>query len=298
MEYVLLTLTGLLAGVLGGLLGVGGSIIMIPAMAVIFSTLGGRDESIHQYQAAAMIVNFLLIAPAVVRHRRAGVIVVGVWKWLAPAALVGILAGVAASRTSVFTGENEPYMRLAFGLFLFYVAGYNVYKLLGRTGDGRDPALAEKMAAWKKLGVGGSMGFAAGLLGIGGGGLAVPALQLVIRMPLRFAIGTSAATILTIAWLGAITKNIWLGDDGSAVRSLVLAGCLAPTAMIGGYLGGHLTHTLPLRAVRVAFILLMLLVGGKMLYGTMTKLGWIGHSDTPAAATQPTVRPTQPATAE
>ena len=265
LAYGCLILTGLIAGVLGGLLGIGGSVVMIPAMVAIFSDLTGRAETIHQYQAAAMIVNFLLIGPSVLRHARAKAIYFGVWRWLAPAALVGIVAGVAVSRLGMFTGTNEGYMRAAFGAFLLYVAGYNVWKLFAKRAEGIDRAAADRLAWWKKIGVGLPMGFSAGLLGIGGGALAVPAQQVVLRIPLRSAIATSATTILTIAWLGAIVKNVSLGADGTVLRSFQLAVCLAPTAMIGSYIGGHLTHALPLRIVRCAFIALMLVAAWKML---------------------------------
>jgi len=266
MEYLLLCITGLVAGVLGGLLGVGGSVVMIPAMVWLIPAVGGPVENLHQYQAAAMIVNFLLIGPSVLRHRQARAIYGGVWRWLAPAALIGTVGGVAISRLGVFSGTNERTLRIVFGVFLLYVAGYNVWKMLRRgDGEGLDRAGADRLACWKKVGVGLPMGLSAGLLGIGGGAVAVPALQVLLRLPLRNAIATSAATILSIAWLGAIVKNASLGADGTVVRSLVLAGCLAPTAMVGSYLGGKLTHTLPLRVVRGAFIGLMLVAAYKML---------------------------------
>ncbi|MHC4295047.1 MAG: sulfite exporter TauE/SafE family protein [Planctomycetota bacterium] len=266
MEYALLVIVGLIAGVLGGLLGVGGSVVMIPAMVAIFANGGGKD--IQQYQAAAMIVNFLLIAPSVLRHARAGAIYRHVWKWLAPAALVGIVGGVVASRLSVFTGENQHVMRIVFGAFLIYVALYNVWKLLAKATDVHDPESLIRPPRWKILCVALPMGFSAGLLGIGGGALAVPAQQIILRLPLRNAIATSAATILSISWLGAIVKNASLGADGTIGRSLMLAALLAPTAMIGSYIGGHLTHTLPLRIVRIAFV-------GLMLVSALKMFGWI-----------------------
>ncbi len=264
MDYFLLTLTGLVAGVLGGLLGIGGSVVMIPAMAWVFAS---RGESIHQYQAAAMIVNFLLIWPAVLRHRRARAIRMDLWRRLAPAAAAGTLAGVAISRSGLFSGDNERALRVLFGVFLLYVVARNVWKLAN---PGAAPATGAAPAdtnasAPRALGVGGAMGVSAGLLGIGGGALCVPALQVVLAVPLRSAIATSATTIASTAWLGAIAKNLSLAGDGSPLRSLALAACLAPTAMVGSWFGGLLTHRLPARVVRAAFVMLMLLAAYKML---------------------------------
>jgi len=93
-------------------------------------------------------------------------------------------------------------------------------------------------------------------------------MQIILRMPLRNAIATSATTIFAVAWLGAIVKNASMGDDGTITRSLILAAVLAPAAMIGSYAGGHLTHKLPLRAVRAAFVGMMFVAAVKM-------FGWL-----------------------
>ena len=59
MGYVLLGITGLIAGVPGRLLGTGGSAIMIPAMLVFAGRGGSTHETVHQYQGAAMIGSYL-----------------------------------------------------------------------------------------------------------------------------------------------------------------------------------------------------------------------------------------------
>ena len=160
MQYAILSIVGLVAGVLGGLMGVGGSVVMIPAMVWVFSP----DGDIQQYQAAAMIVNFLLIGPSVLRHARAKAIYFGVWKYLAPAAIIGILVGVATSRLDIFTGENQVYMKTLFGAFMIYVAAYNLWKMRSAESEGITAEEAERVAWVKKAGVGLPMGFSAGLL--------------------------------------------------------------------------------------------------------------------------------------
>ena len=80
------------------------------------------------------------------------------------------------------------------------------------------------------------------------------------------------------AWagIGAARKNLSLGAltaaDGtllglSADQSLLIAACLAPTALVGGLFGAHLTHALPLKWIRLAFILLMAWASANMLLG-------------------------------
>ena len=106
--------------------------------------------------------------------------------------------------------------------------------------------------------VGSMMGTSAGLLGIGGGGLAVPMQQMLLKLPLRNCIANSSAIICVSAAIGAIYKNATLGQHGADWhQSVTIALMLSATAVIGGRLGASLTHKLPLRAVRVVFILLM-----------------------------------------
>lgn len=268
IQYALLVLTGLVAGVFGGLLGIGGSGILIPAMVWI---LGAKNQSgveqIHQYMAAAMIVNFLLALPSALAHGKNKAIWKSVWMFLTAGALIGIVSGVEVSY--LFSNEAAKYLRWALGVFFIYVAGQNISRLV-RPNTHKDicKAQAGEIRAWQKLSVGVSMGFTAGLLGLGGGTLAVPIQQVALKIPLRNAIATSAATIASVSWLGAILKNVQLGDNGTISRSLLLAACLTPTAVIGAWFGGHMTHKLPIQIVRVAFVGIMILSALKM-------FGWI-----------------------
>ncbi len=268
LQYVWLIVTGLLAGLLGGLLGIGGSCIMIPAMVLILGTYNSAGvDQIHQYMAAAMIVNFLLALPSVAAHLRNRAVWPRVLAPLAGGALVGIIVGVQTSY--LFSNTAAEYLRWTLGAFFLYVAGQNAWRLRhARRVKGLPKEQVEAMPIWRKLLVGVPMGFSAGLLGLGGGTLAVPVQQTILRMPLRNSIATSAAVIASISWLGAILKNVQLGDNGMVGRSLVLVACLAPAAMIMAYFGGHLTHKLPLGVVRIIFAALMIASAVKM-------FGWV-----------------------
>ena len=164
---------------------------------------------------------------------------------------------------------------LLLGCFLLYVAAYNVYRLArGTPSPAMDDRHAARIPRWKTVTfVGLPMGLVGGLLGIGGGALAVPLQQLLLRVPLKRAIACSATTIIFVAAFGACYKNATLGRHVSSVTgqpfglwdSATLAGLLIPTAIVGGYLGGWLTHGLPLRAVRAGFVGLMIYAGLRLL---------------------------------
>lgn len=254
--YIIL---GFVAGALGGLIGIGGSLVIIPVMTVFL----GKDQ--HLSQAAAMIVNVFVAAPSVYRHQQAKAVRWDVtWKIL-PFGVVFIILGVAWSNR--LPGE---LLGKIFGGFLIYVVAYNLVKLFG---DGRKTDSPTINVGWAPIGVvGTAMGFMSGLLGIGGGPITVPLLQRLGKLPLRQCIAVSAAVMCLTATIGAWRKNAAIGDitdaAGNALslqESLIIAVCLAPTAIIGALLGARLTHTLPLRFLRLAFILLMTWVSVNML---------------------------------
>lgn len=258
---------GLMAGTLGGLLGVGGSVIMIPALTAIF----GPEQ--HLYQAAAMAVNVGVAVPAAWRHHGAGAARRDVLRAMLPAAVVAVLAGVGLS--NLFQGEAaERWLKRLFALLLAYVVWVNIARLrreiAGRhhAASGETPAAAASSrpaARSASAGVGGVMGLTAGLLGVGGGAIAVPLQQIALRLPLRSCIANSAIVMVFSAAIGAVMKIATLPGHGVAPRdALLLAALLAPTAILGGRLGASLTHRLPLWQVRLAFVALMIAAALKM----------------------------------
>lgn len=111
------------------------------------------------------------------------------------------------------------------------------------------------------------MGFVAGLLGIGGAPVSIPMLQRLNHLPLRVAIAVTSAAMVITSIVGAVVKNATLSTltDGAGQSlgltfrdSFLLASFLAPTAVLGALAGARLAHVLPVRWVRVAFILLMI----------------------------------------
>lgn len=250
-EIASLVIVGLVVGVLGGLLGIGGSVIMIPVLTLIFR------HNQHLSQAAAMIVNVFVAVPSGIQHHRETAVRWDVvWRAL-PAGLVFIIVGVELSNTM----DGKVLQRI-FGAFLLYVIYMNIVKLFSK--DGEPEPHEHQVAWWRCSFVGTLTGFMAGLLGIGGGVVTVPLLQRVCKLPLRQCIATSAAIMVLTAIIGAIRKNMDLDHapvvEDVALRwqdSVVIALCFIPTAIVGGWMGAKLTHTMKIGYVRLAFILLL-----------------------------------------
>ncbi|MEM7624264.1 MAG: sulfite exporter TauE/SafE family protein [Planctomycetota bacterium] len=276
---------GLVAGTLGGMLGVGGSVLMIPGLVFILGRPTGVEQ--HLYQAAAMIANVAVSVPAALRHKRAGAMTPAALRWMLPAALVCVVLGVWLSNLSVFAGrDGGVWLGRLLAVFLVYVIGVNIRKLrrspaMPVSGKGSNTSAPAGGAEDEDLSgatprrgltVGAAMGTIAGLLGIGGGAVAVPLQQTLMRLPLRRCIANSSAVICVSAGVGAVYKNLSLTDRAvpegvepiTWVQGLTIGLLLAPTAWAGGRLGASLTHRLPLRTIRVAFIALMIVAAWKM----------------------------------
>lgn len=261
-ELLILVGVGLVAGLLGGLLGIGGGVVNVPAIALLL----GRD--IHLAQAASMNVTIFVAIPAAIRHWQHGGLRKEALIRIVPFGVVGILLGVTAS-----IWISNVWLTWIFAVFLLYILSTNIRRLIQDRGvSAIDPEPPdESVCTTARCGVVGSLaGFGAGLLGIGGGLITVPLSQIICRMPLRQCIATSSAVMVCTALVGATFKNITLPDVpgiGAGVTwytPLEISVWLIPTCLIGSWMGARLTHVLPLKIVRLAFTILVGVAAVKM----------------------------------
>jgi uncharacterized membrane protein YfcA len=234
---------GLFGGIIGGLLGVGGSIGIIPLATIFISP----DK--QQLQGAAMITNLVVAATAYRRYSRAGQIEWTYARRILPAALVFVLVGVAVS-----TKVDASGFRVMFAIFLAAIA-VREFMLLAR-GHEHAEEHAQELTAVRGGGIGFTMGFLSGLLGIGGGVVGIPLMRAWARIPMKRAVITSICTMVPLTLVGATLKavTLWhttLEGGGTALSpTLVIAACLAPTAIAGSWLGASINVRVTGKAVR------------------------------------------------
>lgn len=262
---------GLVMGLFGGMLGIGGALVMVPALVWAFG------ENQHLYQASAMICTFFVALAASAVHRKAKILFPSVLRWLLPAGLAGILIGVAVSNMPLFRGKNSYLLARCFGAFLLYVAGYSIWGLFrppqetfGNANDNGQAPTDIVLAGRQKTycaGIGLLTGFASGFLGIGAGTVVTPLLQMALGFSIKRAMSHSAAMILGISWLGALYKNATLNYHHQIDwhQSLLMSLWISPPAIVGGFLGGRLLHILPRVWVQVVFIGVVLFSAYKLL---------------------------------
>lgn len=247
---------GLASGLLGGLGGLGGSIIMIPAMTFFFHHRAWDDQ--HLYQAAAMVMNIAVAIPATLRHRKHQAIRADMFKLMLGPTIIFVVLGVLVS--NFFPAD---VLEKLFALFLLYVCIQTAWQIVRRQPDHTHEHT--QVTPLRAGAVGSVMGFAAGLLGVGGGVIAVPLGQRLCRLPLRQAIAVSSAVMVFTSSVGAIIKVGTLPQHHhEPAEALVIALILSPTVVLGGYLGAGLTHRLHLNLVRAILVVMLLASAAKM----------------------------------
>ena len=186
-------LAGFVAGLAGGLFGVGGGIILVPMLTAF---LGLTQHQAHGTSLAA--IGATAIAGLVVYGMNGNV------AWL-PAGLLALASVPAANLGAKLAARtSRERLTLAFAIFIVVVA----VRILWRApSGGSEHALEGAAGLAVALAAGAAVGLLSGFMGVGGGIIAVPALTLVFGMSQQLAQGTSLALILVTAPFGAIEHH-------------------------------------------------------------------------------------------
>jgi len=252
---------GAFAGVMAGLLGVGGGLIIVPALAWIFHLQGVAETVIMHLAIGTSLATIVATSISSVRaHHRLGAVLWPVFWRLTPGIVAGAWLGAA-----IADALPSAALQVVFGVFVLLVAA--------QIGFGAKPAPHRTLpGAAGMLAAGGVIGLVSAIVGIGGGSLTVPWLTW-CNTSIRNAVATSAACGLPIALAGAAAFIVtgW-GEAKLPAWSLgyiygpAMAG-VAVASMLFAPLGARLAHTLPTIALKRVFAGFLAIVGVKMLMG-------------------------------
>jgi uncharacterized membrane protein YfcA len=184
----LLLVIGAFAGVLAGLLGVGGGIILVPAFFYAFQTLGYAGPQLMQICLATSLATIIVTSVrSVLSHHRKGAVDWAVLRGWAPGIALGAILGVlvAANLRSTTLQGLFGVLGVMIGLYLGF----------GRPHWRLGAAMPKGLV---RAALSPALGFLSVLMGIGGGSFGVPLMSL-YAMPIHRAVATAAGFGLTIA---------------------------------------------------------------------------------------------------
>ncbi len=255
--YLAYAALGAVAGVLAGLMGVGGGLVFVPGLLLLFHL---QDFDGQWLSHLAIGTSLALIVPTAfsslwAHHRRGAVDWHAVVR-LTPGLLAGALLGAWLAARFSTRG-----LQILFALFLFLVAWQMLTGIMPRS-------RTKEHGTALFLSVGSVIGTVSGLVGIGGGTMTVPFL-LWQGKALPRAVATSAACGLPIALAGALGFMVTgAGKTSTAATGFVYWPAVLLTgvsAVLMAPLGARLAHSLPIPLLKRFFALLLVLVGLRLL---------------------------------
>ena len=254
-SLLLYLVLGAVAGVVAGLFGVGGGVIIVPALIYSFLWQGVPESVLTHLAVGTSLATIAITSISSVRaHHEHGAVQWSIVAWMAPAIVIGVWLGA-----NIAHGLSGQSLQLAFGAFLLCVAV--------QMGLGLQPAGNRiKVLKTNLLLPAGIVGTVSAMFGIGGGSLTVPYLSWQ-GVAMQKAVATSAAVGLPIAVAGALS-NTWVGW-GQADLPNYATGYIYWPAFMGiivasaysARLGARLAHRLSSLQLKRCFALFLLLLG-------------------------------------
>ncbi|HCG05024.1 MAG TPA: hypothetical protein DEV75_08695 [Desulfovibrio sp.] len=263
LSLALYLILGAIAGILAGLLGVGGGLVIVPMLNFAFEWQAIPHEFMQHLALGTSMASIMFTSISSFRahHKRGAVLWNVVWR-ITPGIITGTLVG-----TWVVAQLSTNFLKGFFVCFLYWVAAQMLLNI-------KPKPSRELPGGMGMFGMGNVIGAVSSLVGIGGGTLSVPFMAW-CNVAMHTAIGTSAAIGFPIAVSGTV---------GYIVNGLATQGLPANTfgfvylpALIGivcasvltAPLGARLAHSLPVAKLKRIFAVLLLVMATRMLIGLL-----------------------------
>jgi len=235
-------LIGLVAGFLSGYLGIGGGVILVPAMTILLHLPQHRA---HGTSLAAVL---LIAASGAHAYSKAGYVHWGAAGWL----VVGVIAGAIVG-AKLAGGLPAARLRQIFGIFLVAISIYMVTKSALAWNPTNHAEVAVPVGA--VIAVGLLAGLMSGILGIGGGVLVIPAMVLLLGVSQKIAQGISLVVIIPASVSGALVYAR-RGDVDSFLALLIGLG-----GLLGAQLSATWAHHTATGTLQICFAIFLALTG-------------------------------------
>lgn len=256
LSYLLL---GCISGTLAGLLGVGGGLVIVPALIFLFHQQGFSDALTTHMAVGTSLATIVLTSISSVRvHHAHRAVQWRLFRYLSTGIVTGALLGAVIAHALQAT-----VLQAVIGLFAMLVSAQMAFDLKPKA----QRALPGKPALWAS---GNGIGLLSSLFGIGGGSITVPLLTY-FSVPIQQAVATSAACGLPIALAGSVgfvltgwsQAELPAGSLGYVYLPAFMG--IVASSVFFAILGARLAHRLPAAVLKKLFALLLLGVGVQLL---------------------------------
>ena len=259
MIFLVYMVFGAIAGLLAGLFGIGGGVIVVPALVLAFNLQGISPEIVFYMAIATSLTNIIFTSLGAIKthHKKAAI----EWYLVKPIA-VGMLVGTFIGVNTALT-IPAIYLQASFGVFAIFMSLSMMFS--------QPTATQHHLPGSIALGVTGALiGWISALFGIGGGNLLVTYLTN-RRLVIQKAVATASTCGFAIAIAGATSNAVmgW-GNPVLPVFSLgyiylpALLGLVSTSFLAANY-GAKIAHQLSARKLKRLFAWMLLIVGLRML---------------------------------
>ncbi|MBN2631361.1 MAG: sulfite exporter TauE/SafE family protein [Rhodobacteraceae bacterium] len=260
----MLAAIGAIAGVIAGLLGVGGGIVLVPAFFYAFTVMGYAGPYLMQVCLATSLATIIVTsARSVLSHHKKGAVEWPILRGWAVFISIGAVVGVITA-----SSLKSATLQAIFGIVGIFIG---LYMAFGKS-DWRLGTVMPQGAA--RIGVGGIVGFLSVLMGIGGGSFGVPLMTL-YGVPIHRAVATAAGFGVLIA-VPSVIGFMLIPISGAPPFSLGAVNLPAffliiTMTLITAPLGVKLAHAMDPKPLKRIFAVFITLVALNMLRKV---LGW------------------------
>ncbi|WP_133130164.1 sulfite exporter TauE/SafE family protein [Legionella yabuuchiae] len=249
-------LTGAFTGFMSGILGIGGGMIVVPALLYIFhyTHVVPAEVEMHVASGTSLAIMIFTAMSTIRAHHRQGEILWGIYHRLWPGIILGTIVGALLADQL-----STNVLKMIFGIFLLFVG----FKMLADVHVERP----QRMPSNKITGIVSSLiGLLSGLLGVGGGTLVIPYLNF-CGINTRKIPAISALCTLAVSMIGTIVFII-TGSNEPGLPSFSTGYVYWPAviwvaipSILFAPIGAHLTYTLPVQQLKYGLVAILLMAG-------------------------------------